>query len=422
MEVSLYDTATQRRQAFEPLEPDHVRLYVCGPTVYDFAHIGNARPVVVFDTLVRFLRQRHAKVTYVRNITDVDDKINDRAAEEGVEIAEVTRRTTRAFHQDMAALNAAEPDVEPRATAHVPEMITLIETLIELGHAYEAQGHVLFHVPSWDDYGAFSRRSPKELLAGARIEVAPYKRDDMDFVLWKPSNESQPGWDSPWGRGRPGWHIECSAMAKRYLGTTFDIHGGGLDLVFPHHQNEIAQSQCVHDGAPLARLWMHNGYVVSGGVKMSKSLGNFFTVRDLLGEFPGEAIRLALLAAHYRQPLDFTRASAAQAKGTLDRWYRAVGGAPAADAAPESVRAALADSGDMPHTLTFRKTWSIACTCWSPPGVESPMKGLPSFMMRMGLLVLRGRFLGVMTFARLGSRLSWPIRPPSMLVDSFWRH
>ncbi len=358
MEVSFYNTATQRRDAFAPLEPDHVRLYVCGPTVYDFAHIGNARPVVVFDTLVRFLRRRHARVTYVRNITDVDDKINVRAAEEGVDISEVTSRTTRAYHEDMAALNALPPDVEPRATAHIPEMIALIETLIEKGHAYAAEGHVLFAVPSWDDYGAFSRRSPKELIAGARIDVAPYKRDAMDFVLWKPSDETQPGWDSPWGRGRPGWHIECSAMSKRYLGITFDIHGGGLDLIFPHHQNEVAQSHCAHDGAPLARLWMHNGYVVVGAEKMSKSLGNFFTVRDLLGEFPGEAIRLALLAAHYRQPLDFTREGTAQAKQTLDRWYRAAGTAPVAERVPESVWAALGD--DLNSPMAIRELHALA--------------------------------------------------------------
>ncbi len=351
MEVSFYNTATQSREVFTPLEADHVRLYVCGPTVYDFAHIGNARPVVVFDTLVRFLRRRHARVTYVRNITDVDDKINLRAAEEGVEIADVTSRTTQAFHEDMGALNALPPDVEPRATGHIAEMIVLIETLIEKGHAYAADGHVLFDVPSWDEYGAFSRRSPKELIAGARIDVAPYKRDDMDFVLWKPSDDSQPGWDSPWGRGRPGWHIECSAMAKRYLGTTFDIHGGGLDLIFPHHQNEVAQSHCAHDGAPLARFWMHNGYVVAGGEKMSKSLGNFFTVRDLLGEFPGEAIRLALLAAHYRQPLDFTKDGAAQAKQTLDRWYRAAGGAAPAETIPQTVEAALADDLNTPAAI-----------------------------------------------------------------------
>jgi cysteinyl-tRNA synthetase len=350
--IRVYNTATQAREVFEPIEPDHVRLYVCGPTVYDFAHIGNARPEVVFDTLVRLLRRRFDKVTYVRNITDVDDKINNAAREEGVGIEEITRRTTEAFHEDMAALGALPPDVEPRATDHIPEMIRMIETLIAKGHAYEAEGHVLFAVPSMPDYGAFARRNPDELIAGARVEVAPYKRDAMDFVLWKPSDGETPGWPSPWGRGRPGWHIECSAMSKRYLGVTFDIHGGGLDLIFPHHQNEIAQSTCAHDGAALANYWMHNGYVVVEGEKMSKSLGNFFTVRELLAEFPGEAIRLALLAAHYRQPLDFTREGLARAKQTLDRWYRAVGEADAAAEPPESVMAALEDDLNTPQAIT----------------------------------------------------------------------
>jgi cysteinyl-tRNA synthetase len=351
--IRVYNTATQAREVFEPLAPEHVRLYVCGPTVYDFAHIGNARPVVVFDVLVRLLRRHYAKVTYVRNITDIEDKINDAARAEGVAIDVITGRTTEAYHQDMAALGALPPDVEPRATDHVAEMIEMIETLIAKGHAYEAEGHVLFSVPSMPDYGAFARRSPDEMMAGARIEVAPYKRDPMDFVLWKPSDAETPGWDSPWGRGRPGWHIECSAMGKSYLGVTFDIHGGGLDLVFPHHQNEIAQSHCAHDGAPLAKYWMHNGYVVVEGEKMSKSLGNFFTVRELLEEgHPGEAIRLALLAAHYRQPLDFTREGLARARQTLDRWYRAVAEADAVAELPEGVMAALEDDLNTPLAIT----------------------------------------------------------------------
>ncbi|MDP6708976.1 MAG: cysteine--tRNA ligase [Alphaproteobacteria bacterium] len=353
MTIRVYNTATQAREVFEPLAPEHVRLYVCGPTVYDFAHIGNARPVVVFDVLVRLLRRHYAKVTYVRNITDIEDKINDAARAEGVAIDVITGRTTEAYHQDMAALGALPPDVEPRATDHVAEMIEMIETLIAKGHAYEAEGHVLFSVPSMPDYGAFARRSPDEMMAGARIEVAPYKRDPMDFVLWKPSDAETPGWDSPWGRGRPGWHIECSAMGKSYLGVTFDIHGGGLDLVFPHHQNEIAQSHCAHDGAPLAKYWMHNGYVVVEGEKMSKSLGNFFTVRELLEEgHPGEAIRLALLAAHYRQPLDFTREGLARARQTLDRWYRAVAEADAVAELPEGVMAALEDDLNTPLAIT----------------------------------------------------------------------
>jgi len=352
MSIRVYNTATQAREAFQPLDPGHVRLYVCGPTVYDFAHIGNARPVVVFDLLVRLLRRHYLKVTYVRNITDVEDKINAAAREAGQPIEVITRRTTEAYHQDMAALGALPPDVEPRATEHIPEMIEMIGTLIAKGHAYEAEGHVLFHVPSMPDYGKFARRSPQEMMAGARVEVAPYKRDAMDFVLWKPSDAETPGWPSPWGRGRPGWHIECSAMSKRHLGITFDIHGGGLDLIFPHHQNEIAQSSCAHDGAPLARYWMHNGYVVVEGQKMSKSLGNFFTVRDLLAEVPGEAIRLALLSAHYRQPLDFTRAGLARAKEVLNRWYRAAGEAEAAPEPPAAVLAALADDLNTPQAIT----------------------------------------------------------------------
>ena len=329
MTLRLYDTMTRAKRVFEPLDPKRVRVYVCGPTVYDFAHIGNARPVVVFDVLFRLLRHLYgaAQVTYARNITDVDDKIIDAARETGAPIDSVTARTTEAFHADMAALGALEPSIEPRATRHIPQMIALIERLIENGHAYEADGHVLFSVPSMADYGKLSRHSQDELIAGARVEVAPYKRDATDFVLWKPSTAEQPGWDSPWGRGRPGWHIECSAMSAHHLGREFDIHGGGQDLIFPHHENEIAQSRCAHPEAGFARLWMHNGYVVVGGEKMSKSLGNFFTVRQLLDEgWSGEVIRLALLTAQYRQPLDFTRDKLNEAKAQLHRLYGALRG------------------------------------------------------------------------------------------------
>ncbi|MCB9958234.1 MAG: cysteine--tRNA ligase [Rhodospirillaceae bacterium] len=324
MQISLYNTLTRTKAPFEPIDPDHVRLYVCGPTVYDTAHIGNARPVVVFDVLVRLLRHAYPRVTYVRNITDVDDKIMAAAKQRGETIAEVTARTTKMYHDDMAALGALPPDVEPRATAHIAEMQALIAALIAHGHAYAAEGHVLFHVPSMPDYGALSGRSRDEQIAGARVDVAPYKRDPADFVLWKPSADDQPGWDSPWGRGRPGWHIECSAMAATHLGETFDIHGGGLDLVFPHHENEIAQSRCAHGSPMMARVWMHNGYLTVNGEKMSKSLGNFFTVHDLLERHPGEAIRLALLGAHYRQPLDFTEDGLASARKQLDRLYGAL--------------------------------------------------------------------------------------------------
>ena len=325
MPLDLYNTLTRRKDRFEPIEPGRVGLYVCGPTVYDFAHIGNARPVVVFDVLYRLLKRLYPVVTYVRNITDVDDKIIVAAAANGEEIDALTERTADAYHQDMDALGALRPDIEPRATRHIDQMITLIETLVAGGHAYAAEGHVLFHVPSMIEYGRLSRRSQDELVAGARVEVAPYKRDAADFVLWKPSTVDQPGWDSPWGRGRPGWHIECSAMSGHYLGRTFDIHGGGLDLIFPHHENEIAQSRCAHEGAPLARYWMHNGFLTVEGAKMAKSAGNFVTVRQLREEgCRGEAIRLALLSAHYRQPLDFSRAGLAQARSALDGWYTAL--------------------------------------------------------------------------------------------------
>ena len=322
--MQLYNTLTRTKEYFTPIDAANVRMYVCGPTVYDLAHLGNARPVVVFDMLYRVLKSHYKKVTYVRNITDVDDKIMAKAKETGEPIDSITARTTKAYHDDMAALLALPPDIEPRATAHIPHMLALIDTLIKNGHAYAADGHVLFNVPSMPNYGELSRRSRDELIAGARVEVAPYKKDPSDFVLWKPSAPDQVGWDSPYGRGRPGWHIECSAMAKEHLGVTFDIHGGGLDLIFPHHENEIAQSRCAHHDAPLANIWMHNGFLTIHNDKMSKSLGNFFTVRDLLSIAPGEALRLALLTAHYRQPLDFSEDALKKAKHTLDGWYGAL--------------------------------------------------------------------------------------------------
>jgi len=326
-DIFLYNTLTRQKETFKPVDDKNVRMYVCGPTVYDRAHLGNARPVVVFDTLFRLLRHKygHNHVTYARNITDVDDKIMARAHETGESIESLTTRTTQAYHDDMGALNALPPTIEPRATGHIAEMIALNEVLIAKGHAYVAEGHVLFHVPSMKNYGQLSRRSRDELIAGARVDVAPYKKDAADFVLWKPSAPDQPGWESPWGRGRPGWHIECSAMARKHLGTTFDIHGGGLDLIFPHHENEIAQSCCAHDGAPLARVWMHNGFLTINHDKMSKSLGNFFTVNDLLQKHHGEVIRLALLSAHYRQPLDFSEEKLQECKVTLEKWYSALG-------------------------------------------------------------------------------------------------
>jgi cysteinyl-tRNA synthetase len=322
--LTLHNTLSRRKEPLRPVDPGHLRMYVCGPTVYDYAHIGNARPVVVFDVLYRLLKRLHPKVTYVRNVTDIDDKIIAAAKESGESIASITLRTEDAYHADMKALGALDPDFEPRATEHVAEMIRMIETLIAKGHAYAAEGHVLFGVPSMRAYGRLSRHGRAELIAGARVEVAPYKKDPADFVLWKPSPPDLPGWDSPWGRGRPGWHIECSAMSERYLGVPFDIHGGGQDLIFPHHENEIAQSTCAHDGGEFARHWVHNGHLMVEGEKMSKSLGNFYTVRDLLKEHPGEAIRLVLLQTHYRQPLDFTKAALAEARHELDRFYGAL--------------------------------------------------------------------------------------------------
>jgi cysteinyl-tRNA synthetase len=325
--IQLTNTLTRRKEIFEPLDPKNVRFYVCGPTVYDFAHIGNARPVVVFDVLFRLLRQVYGPdhVTYARNITDVEDKIIKASEESGEPIDKLTARTAKAFHEDMAALGALEPTVEPRATRHIPQMIAMIERLIAGGHAYAADGHVLFSVPSMPGYGRLSGHNREELVAGARVEVAPYKKDPADFVLWKPSTEEQPGWSSPWGRGRPGWHIECSAMSEEHLGSSFDLHGGGQDLIFPHHENEIAQSRCANPEAGFARVWVHNGYVVVEGEKMSKSLGNFFTVRQLLEEgVRGEAIRLTLLSGHYRQPLDVNREKLAESKAQLDGFYGAL--------------------------------------------------------------------------------------------------
>jgi cysteinyl-tRNA synthetase len=353
-ELRLHNSLTRQKERFTPLDPSHVRLYVCGPTVYDLAHLGNARPVVVFDVLARLLRRLYPRLTYVRNVTDVDDKINARALESGEPIAAITARTLADFHADMAALGALPPDIEPRATAHIGEMIALIERLIAGGHAYAADGHVLFAVESFPSYGRLSGRSPEELLAGARVEVAPYKRDPGDFVLWKPSPPGLPGWDSPWGRGRPGWHIECSAMSWRYLGESFDIHGGGADLAFPHHENERAQSLCAFPGSVFARLWMHNGMLRVNGEKMSKSLGNFLTVRDVLAKAPAEAVRLLLLRTHYRAELDFTDAALAEARRELDRFYRALAGhaGTAAAAAPEGVLAALCDDLNTPLAIS----------------------------------------------------------------------
>jgi len=328
MELKLYDTLTREKRVFVPIDPARVRMYVCGPTVYDFAHIGNARPVIVFDVLFRLLRHNYGAehVTYVRNVTDVDDKINARAAERGISIRDLTEETYKNFKEDVAALGCLAPTVEPRATDYVRnptariDMIRLIEKLIANGNAYAAEGHVLFSVATMSDYGKLSKRSLDEMVAGARVEVAPYKRDPMDFVLWKPSPPEFPGWDSPWGRGRPGWHIECSAMSAALLGDVFDIHGGGIDLVFPHHENEIAQSRCAFHTPVMANFWMHNGFLQVEGEKMSKSLGNFVTIHELLKDWPGEVVRYTMLQTHYRQPINWTMAGLRDGQKTLDHW------------------------------------------------------------------------------------------------------
>jgi len=327
--IKLHNTKTRRKEDFAPIDPANVRMYVCGPTVYDRAHLGNARPVVVFDVLYRLLRHVYGKdhVTYVRNFTDVDDKINAKAAETGRDIREITDETIGWYHADMDALGALRPDHEPRATEYIGPMVAMIADLIEKGHAYAAEGHVLFDVTSYDAYGALSGRKLEDMRAGERVEVADYKRDPMDFVLWKPSTGAQPGWESPWGYGRPGWHIECSAMSLDLLGESFDIHGGGLDLQFPHHENEIAQSCCANPHGDFAHYWLHNEMLQVEGKKMSKSLGNFFTVRDLLDQgVPGEVIRFVLLSTHYRSPMDWTEKKVREAEATLRKWRKQLRG------------------------------------------------------------------------------------------------
>jgi cysteinyl-tRNA synthetase len=345
----------REKRVFEPADPKRVTMYVCGPTVYNRAHIGNARPAVVFDVLARLLRHSYGEdaLVYARNVTDVDDKIIDAAREEGVDPSVVTARYEDFYLADMGALGVRPPTIAPRATAHVEAMIAMIARLVEAGHAYEAGGHVLFNVPSDPDYGTLGRRDREAMIAGARVEVASYKKDPADFVLWKPSDPHVIGWDSPWGRGRPGWHIECSAMIEAHLGETIDIHAGGLDLIFPHHENELAQSRCAHEGAPLARYWLHNGFLsMAGSEKMSKSLGNVVTVGDLLEQgHKGESLRLALLSAHYRQPLEWSAQLVAQSKATLDRLYRAAGEAEAGEADP-GVLEALADDLNTPLALS----------------------------------------------------------------------
>ena len=355
MVLRLTNSLTRRTELFTPADPARVTMYVCGPTVYNYAHIGNARPFVLFGLLAKLLKRMYPKVIYARNITDVDDKINTAALAQSVPISTITERYTQAFHADMAAIGAEPPDVEPRATEHIGQIIAMCETLIARGHAYEAAGHVLFDVSSYPDYGHLSGRTVREMLAGARVEVAPYKKNPADFVLWKPSTPELPGWPSPWSLGRPGWHIECSAMSEAHLGETLDIHCGGNDLLFPHHENEVAQSTCAHAGAPFARYWLHNGFITVDGAKMAKSVGNTFLINDLRKVYPVEVLRYFLLAGHYRQPLDWSDKAIVQAKTTLDRLYGCLRDhAQVAETAVEAVAnvdAALCDDLNTPMAL-----------------------------------------------------------------------
>lgn len=354
MPLILYNTLTRQKELFTPLTSKNVRLYVCGPTVYDFAHIGNARPYVIFDVLSRLLRSLYPKVTYVRNITDVDDKIINSAIENQEKIYDLTQRMTHDFHQDMKALGNIPPDVEPLATEHIDEMISLIKILLDKGYAYENASHVLFSVKNFSNYGQLSRCNQEEMIAGARVEVASYKKNPEDFILWKPSEKSVPGWESPWGRGRPGWHIECSAMSLKYLGETFDIHGGGQDLIFPHHENEITQSQACFGPQTFARTWLHNGMLTVNGEKMSKSLRNFITVHYLLTTMPGELIRFILLSSHYRQPLDWNDQIILQNRQSLDRLYNALRGRDLNERGEvcKSIKAALEDDLNTPLAIS----------------------------------------------------------------------
>ncbi|HLL28932.1 MAG TPA: cysteine--tRNA ligase [Xanthobacteraceae bacterium] len=407
MDLTLYNTLTRTKEAFQPIDPARVRMYVCGPTVYDFAHIGNARPVIVFDVLFRLLRHVYGPdhVKYVRNVTDVDDKINARAAERGISIRALTEETYKNFKEDVAALGCLPPTVEPRATEHIEEMKTLIERLRAADFAYVAEDHVLFHVAAMPDYGKLSRRSLDEMEAGARVEIAPYKRDPMDFVLWKPSKPGEPAWPSPCGiatPGRPGWHIECSAMSWKHLGETFDIHGGGIDLVFPHHENEIAQSRCVFHTPVMARFWMHNGFLQVEGEKMSKSLGNFVTIHELLADWPGEAIRFAMLQSHYRQPVNWTEAGLREAKRTLDHWQSLT-----ADAKPgmlcADMVAALADDLNTPKAFAaLHELRSEAAK-----GAKGAAASLKASAQLIGLLQV--------------SAAEWAAwRPASLVIDEAW--
>ncbi len=403
MSLILYNTLTRRKETFTPADPARVTMYVCGITAYNYAHIGNARPAVVFDVLFRLLSARYPRVIYARNFTDVDDRINAAAQAQGVPIKAITEKFMAIYTADMAALNVLPPTQEPCATAHIPQMVGMIEALLKNNHAYVVEGHVLFHVPSFAGYGQLSGRNRDDMVAGARVEVAPFKKDPADFVLWKPSTPDLPGWDSPWGRGRPGWHIECSAMIETHLGETIDIHGGGHDLIFPHHENELAQGVCAHGGTTYARIWMHNGFLTMAKEKMSKSLGNFVTVHDLLKDSRGEVLRWALLAAHYRQPLDWSDESVEQARRTLDGLYgaleRVAGVAPTSAEAPRGVIEALDDDLNTPRAMA-----EIAAAAKALNQAAT----VPERAQLKGELIAAGKLLGVLQdppaewFARAG--------------------
>ena len=391
MPLHLYNTLSRRKEEFKPADPTRVTMYVCGPTVYSYTHIGNARPAVVFDVLYRLLKSRYPLVAYARNVTDVDDKINAAAKAGNIPIEAVATKFASIWREDIAALNVLPPSIEPHATHHIPQMLRMIEELIARGHAYAAEGHVLFHVPSFDGYGALSGRNRDDMIAGARVEIAPYKKDPADFVLWKPSTSDLPGWDSPWGRGRPGWHIECSAMIDAHLGETIDIHGGGHDLIFPHHENELAQSTCSHGGTKFVGIWMHNGFLTMNREKMSKSVGNIISTRQALRSTPGEALRWAILSAHYRQPLDWSDDTTAQAKRTLDRLYGALDQVRSIsetdEEPPASFMAALEDDLNTPAAMAEISAVARALNTASDAVEKARLKGQ---------LLAAGELLGVL--------------------------
>ena len=399
-DLVLHNTLSGNKETFEPIDPERVTVYVCGPTVYNYVHIGNGRPAVVFDVLTRLLRLLYPKVVYARNVTDIDDKINAAALELGVPISELADRYTEAYEQDMQTLGVLQPDVRPRATHHIPEIVEMIEALIERGHAYASEGHVLFNVPSDPQYGSLSRRSLEDMLDGARVEVAPYKQDPKDFVLWKPSTDEQPGWDSPWGRGRPGWHIECSAMIHKHLGQSIDIHGGGTDLTFPHHENEAAQSRCANDASEYVRYWLHNGMLTFAGEKMSKSLGNVRTIRDLQENYSGEVLRYALLSGQYRSQLAWSDELIEQAQVSLDRLYQALRDKPGQ---PDSTAGfANAEVGDFPPAVI-----AALCDDLNTPRALAAMHDLAGRLQKAGTaeeitaarkqLLAGGWLLGILT-------------------------